>query len=193
MLVGALGLIAASSVAVASAESKIEKQCVSGDCVNGQGVMEYWSKQGKSVYRGEFRQGLRHGYGKYESLYDRSNYAGHWARDKKLGFGTYWNGADKLYIGHWKGDKRHGQGSYFFGLKDWSDNKHTASWLVEHVENYTGAFQNDLYHGKGIYRWQNGTKYVGKFFANKKHGAGYFDYGTGNVRHQVWEYGKLVE
>ena len=87
---------------------------------------------------------------------------------------------------------RHGKGSYFFGLSDWTENRHSELWLAQNAENYTGDFENDLYHGEGIYRWPDGQKFVGSFFANNKHGAGTFYYSRGTIRPQVWEYGKFV-
>jgi len=175
--------------------AEISRACVSGDCLNGFGVMEITTTVGKNVYRGNFREGKYHGLGKLEELLTvttRAYYDGHWDMGVRSGRGTYWNGTGNLYIGQWRNDRREGQGSYFFGVKDWTPNKYSEFWLSENVENYTGGFQNDLYHGPGTYRWSDGQKYVGEFFANDKHGPGTFYYPSGTIRPQVWEYGEFV-
>ena len=142
-----------------------------------------------------FKDGKYHGNGKLEEMLTvtaRAYYDGNWDMGIRSGRGTYWNGEGNLYIGQWRNDKREGQGSYFFGVKDWTPNKYSEFWLSENVENYTGGFQNDLYQGNGTYRWPDGQRYVGEFFANDKHGPGTFYYSTGSIRPQVWEYGELL-
>ncbi|MDP1930169.1 MAG: hypothetical protein Q8L60_01780 [Gammaproteobacteria bacterium] len=174
---------------------EISRKCVFGDCINGEGALEITTTIGLNTYRGNFKDGKYDGYGKLTEMVSRSErayYDGLWSDGIRNGRGTYWNGRGNLYIGEWRDDKRHGRGSYFFGVRDWTENKYSEHWLSENVENYTGGFLNDLYHGSGTYRWPNGQKYVGEFFANDKHGPGTFYYPRGSVRQQVWEYGKLV-
>lgn len=174
---------------------ELSGECTYGDCKNGYGVLEVKTPLGTNEYRGDFLEGEFHGFGEYTEMVgrsDRAYYAGNWNRGVREGRGTHWNGIDKLYIGEWKNGKRHGHGSYFFGLSDWRENKHSEEWLRENVENYTGSFRNDLYHGHGTYRWPDGKRYVGGFYANDKHGPGNFYYETGTIRPQVWEYGNFV-
>lgn len=174
---------------------EISRTCIYNDCQNGYGTLEITTNVGKNLYRGNFKDGKYHGNGKLEEMLTvttRAYYDGNWDMGIRSGRGTYWNGEGNLYIGQWRDDKRHGQGSYFFGVKDWTPNKYSEFWLSENVENYTGGFQNDLYHGNGTYRWPDGQRYVGEFFANDKHGPGTFYYSTGSIRPQVWEYGELL-
>ncbi|MGJ8688162.1 MAG: MORN repeat-containing protein [Gammaproteobacteria bacterium] len=174
---------------------EVSRACIFGDCENGYGTLEMKTTLGTDTYRGNFKDGKYHGYGKLTemvTLNNRAYYDGNWDEGVRVGRGTYYNGIDKLYIGFWKNDKREGRGSYFFGLTDWSENKYSEHWLSENVENYTGMFVNDLYQGRGTYRWSDGQKYVGEFFANDKHGPGTFIYPSGTIREQVWEYGKFV-
>lgn len=174
---------------------ELSRACTYGDCDNGYGVLTIKTNLGEGEYRGNFKAGKYHGNGKLTELVsvtERAYYDGNWGDGLRSGRGTYWNGKGNLYIGEWKNDKREGQGSYFFGVKDWTPNKYSEFWLSENVENYTGGFQNDLYHGKGEYRWPDGQKFVGEFFANDKHGPGTFIYSTGSIRKQVWEYGKFI-
>lgn len=187
---------AQAQLAVAPQEIReLSRQCIYGDCVNGMGTLEITTSMGVNTYRGNFKDGKYHGYGKLEEMVSRTErayYDGNWDAGIRSGRGTYWNGKGNLYIGEWKNDRRHGRGSYFFGVKDWTENKYSEYWLSENVENYTGEFVNDLYQGHGTYRWPDGQKYVGEFFANDKHGPGTFHYPRGSVRQQVWEYGELI-
>ena len=50
-----------------------------------------------------------------------------------------------------------------------------------------------LFQGQGTYRWANGHRYEGGFFAGDKHGFGTFYYAkTGTARQQLWNYGDFV-
>lgn len=175
---------------------EISRECTSGDCIDGYGVLEIKTTFGLNVYRGNFKNGKYNGNGKLTEMVSRSErayYDGNWVDGQRSGRGTYFNGSSNLYIGQWKNDKRHGKGSYFFGVKDWTENKYSEHWLSENVENYTGDFVDDLYNGEGTYRWPDGQKYVGGFYANDKNGPGTFYYPSGTTRKQVWEYGDFVE
>ncbi|MDX1491506.1 MAG: hypothetical protein R3332_09470 [Pseudohongiellaceae bacterium] len=174
---------------------ELSRECTYGDCENGYGVLSIKTNVGENTYRGEFKDGKYHGNGTLTEMLtvtQRAYYEGNWDNGKRSGRGTYFNGQGNLYIGQWKNDKREGRGSYFFGVSDWTPNKYSEHWLSENVENYTGEFKNDLYHGQGTYRWPDGQKYIGGFFANDKHGPGTFVYPRGSIRKQVWEYGEFV-
>jgi len=176
--------------------AELGRECVFGDCVNGLGTLEMKTSIGLNSYRGNFKEGQYNGFGKLTEMLSRTErayYDGNWDMGVRSGRGAFFNGKDKLYIGQWKNDVREGRGSYFFGLKDWKENKYSEHWLSNNVENYTGDFVNDLYQGKGTYRWPDGQKYVGEFFANDKHGPGTFIYSTGSIREQNWEFGKLLD
>jgi len=173
----------------------LSKECVYGDCENGRGTLEIETPAGTAMYRGSFVKGEFHGFGRLEeplSFVEKAVYDGNWAYGRRNGRGTYWDGKKDLYIGQWRDDKRHGRGSYFVDLMEWRENEHTEFWLSQNVENYTGEFVNDLYQGKGIYRWKNGSRFEGGFFANSKHGFGTFYYTTGTAREQLWDYGDFI-
>jgi hypothetical protein len=173
----------------------LSESCVYGDCENGRGTLEIETPAGKAVYRGSFHDGEFHGFGRLEeplSFTEKAIYEGNWAIGKRSGRGKYYDGKGDLYIGEWRDDKRHGRGSYFVSIGRWNENQHTEFWLSRNTENYTGEFFNDLYQGQGIYRWKNGNRYEGGFFANDRHGFGTFYYSTGTARKQLWEYGDFV-
>jgi hypothetical protein len=196
-IIGVLALLAAAWSAQAQMRTAPElgRQCIYGDCRDGFGIVEIRNEWGTDRYEGGFRDGKYHGHGRFEfmaSRTERGYYDGDWSMGMREGRGTHWDGKANLYIGQWRDDLRHGRGSYFFGVRDWLPNKHSEFWLSENVENYSGDFVDDLYQGKGTYRWPDGQRYVGDFFANEKHGPGTFFYPTGTRREQVWRYGRLV-
>ena len=172
-----------------------EEECVYGSCGNGRGTLNLKTPWGLGEYIGDFRDEEFHGYGRLEipiSFTQRAVYAGNWVRGQREGRGTHWNGEGKLYIGEWRNNKRHGTGSYFFNIPEWKENEHTEFWLKENFENYTGDFVDDHFQGKGTYRWPDGQRYEGSFFASDKHGEGVFYYTTGTSRKQFWHYGDLL-
>ena len=70
-----------------------------------------------SIYVGAFKDGLRHGKGKF-SYPDGSMYEGEWKNDEPNGQGTETSHDGRKYIGKWKDGLRHGKGTM-----SWSDGK----------------------------------------------------------------------
>ena len=195
LLVTIAALLAPLSGTASMLDNVTERNCVRGDCVNGDGTLELRTPWGTGSYVGEFQDGEFHGYGRLEvpiSYSDEEVYVGNWVNGARNGRGKHWDGEGNLYIGEWRNNKRHGQGSYFINLPEWQENRHTEFWLKENTENYTGEFVNGHYHGQGTYRWADGQKYEGGFFASEKHGHGTFYYSTGSPRPQYWQYGELI-
>lgn len=191
----AAALLVSAELQAFALDKVTARECVRGDCQQGDGTLELTTAWGKGRYVGEFQDGEFHGYGRLVlpiSFLDREVYVGHWHEGQRSGRGKHWNGRGNLYIGEWQNDKRHGQGSYFFNLARWEENRHTEFWLKENTENYTGEFVNDHYQGHGVYRWLDGQRYEGEFFASQKHGFGTFYYATGTRREQYWEYDELI-
>lgn len=193
------GLLMAASAVAASAQSLenvTEERCVRGDCENGRGTMEFTTPFGRGSYAGDFENGEFHGFGRLEvpiSWTQKEIYVGEWEEGIRSGRGKHWNGKGNLYIGEWADNKRNGFGSYFFNLPRWQENEHTEFWLKENTENYTGEFVNDHFQGQGTYRWADGKRFEGGFFAGEKHGPGTFYYDkTGTARQQWWNYGDFV-
>lgn len=189
-------MLLASAVSAQVMPEIRNKACIQGDCENGSGVMELRNEFGRGKYEGQFRNGEFDGYGRLElpaSDIARATYLGNWSQGKRHGRGTYWNGKGTLYMGQWQNDLRHGVGTYVINLPRWTDNLYSEYWLKENTENYSGEFRDDHYHGQGTYRWANGSKFEGGFFANKKHGPGTFYYETGTARKQLWEFGEWIQ
>ena len=188
-------LLAAPALFAQSLATVTAERCLRGDCVEGEGAMEFDTPWGKGRYVGGFQDGEFHGQGRLEipiSFLAEEIYTGRWENGVREGRGKHWNGRGNLYIGQWQNNRRHGQGTYVFNLPEWHENRHTEFWFKDNTENYTGEFVDDHYHGQGAYRWANGEKFVGGFFASEKHGPGTFYYQTGTARRQLWNFGDFV-
>lgn len=176
--------------------------CLRGDCISDYGILVEETERGLTRYRGEFRQGQYHGSGRIEYLDGSEIYKGSWMLGKKQGRGILWsrsvgwsstNNIYDVYIGNWRNDRRNGQGTQAFMIRDWVEDRNSANWLINNTENYTGEFLNDIFTGQGTYRWADGTKYTGGWAAGKKHGRGYFDFGSGIRSERIFEFDVQVD
>ena len=52
---------------------------------------------------------------------------------------------------------------------------------------YTGEWKDDMKHGKGIFRWDNGMSYEGDWVENRRNGQGVFKWPNGQVFDGAWE------
>jgi hypothetical protein len=176
--------------------------CLRGDCINGYGILVEETDRGLTRYRGEFREGKYHGSGRLEYLSGVETYKGNWVLGKKQGRGIMWNRSVgwsstnniyDIYIGNWRNDRRNGQGTQAFMVRDWVEDRNSEIWLTENTENYSGEFLNDIFSGEGTYRWADGTTYTGGWAAGKKHGRGYFEFGTGIKSERIFEFDVQVD
>ncbi|MBN3298931.1 AL2CL protein, partial [Amia calva] len=112
------------------------------------GICEYSNNM---VYRGYFKDNLRHGFGILESSrVDSSSirYVGHWENDKKHGYGVLEStDSGETYIGMWQEDQRQGPGIVV-----------TQSGLC-----YEGTFHCDKLTGKGVLLSEDNALYEGEF------------------------------
>ncbi len=188
-------VIAVSCGTYAADEDEIG--CLRGDCINDYGILVEETERGLTRYRGEFRNGRYHGRGRLEYLNGSEIYKGNWVLGKRQGRGTMWNRSQSwsstnnvydVYIGNWRNDRRNGRGTQAYMIRDWVEDRNTENWLVNNTENYTGEFIDDIFNGEGTYRWADGTKYTGGWAAGKKHGRGFFDFGTGIRSERIFEF-----
>ena len=84
----------------------------------GRGRMEYFNK---SVYDGEWKDGLWHGYGALITGSDGDKYEGQWIKGKRVGLGQHLDSDGNQYGGKWKDDCRDGNGSF----------THHSGWTVD--------------------------------------------------------------
>lgn len=176
--------------------------CLRGDCISDYGILVEETERGLTRYRGEFREGQYHGSGRLEYLNGGEIYKGNWRTGKKQGRGILWsrslswsstNNIYDIYIGNWNNDRRNGQGTQAFMVLEWVEDRNSETWLINNTENYSGRFLNDIFTGQGTYRWADGTKYTGGWAASKKHGRGYFDFGSGIRSERIFEFDVQVD
>lgn len=170
----------------------IEVGCLHGDCVNGRGTLVEVTERGEVRYVGAFVNGLYDGYGRLTFVDEGLFYKGRWKQGEKSGYGVLWDSENNVYMGAWLNDRRNGTGGQFYRVEGWVEGSHGEPWLKENTENYTGEFKNGVFYGYGTYRWADGVKYIGEWAANKKHGKGYFDYGTGMRSNREFEFDVAV-
>jgi hypothetical protein len=153
--------------------------CTSGNCTDGYGV---WQWNGM-VYKGEFKNGKRNGYGYY--LFENGDtYIGEWSDNEKQGYGRYNyknNPEFKYYAGEWRADKRDGMGIMVYA--DESVPSRFGAWekntFLYQYEN-VGCLQGDCMEGFGIYVWATGTRYEGNFGNGRRNGEGIYYYHGGS-------------
>ena len=93
---------------------------------HGQGC-SYFKAYGLIVeYDGSWKNGLRHGYGKYYYDNDRVLYDGEWFKGQRQGKGSlYLLTGECVYIGEWHKNRKHGQGTEF----KLDGSKYQGSWV----------------------------------------------------------------
>ncbi|KAH0853800.1 hypothetical protein HID58_092873 [Brassica napus] len=146
------------------------------DWVNGRydgyGI-ESWSKGSK--YKGQYKQGTRHGYGVYW-FYTGDSYSGEWFNGQSHGFGVQTCADGSSYVGEFKFGVKHGLGSYHFRNGD----------------KYAGEYYGDKIHGFGVYHFANGHYYEGAWHEGRKQGYGTYGFRTGDAKCGEWDDGHLV-
>ncbi len=157
-----------------------------------------------SVYKGEFREGKKVGYGKekhenyiYKGFFADDTFCGYgelhpnlkskdgtsikyrfkgcFRNGKKEGFGYQFNEDGSRYIGNWKDDKMNGTGLFI--------------WREGH--SYYGGWKEDKMSGKGVYKWLNGDVFTGNYDNDLKDGEGeYFFLARNSHLKGKWSKGK---
>ena len=187
---------------VAYAADEDEVGCHRGDCISDYGILVVETEGGLTRYRGEFLRGQYQGSGRIEYLGGGEIYKGNWMLGKKQGRGILWNRSVgwssinniyDVYIGNWRNDRRNGFGTQAFMIQDWVEDRNSENWLIDNAENYSGEFLNDIFTGTGTYRWADGSTYTGGWVAGKKHGRGYYEFGTGMRSERIFEFDLQVD
>ncbi|KAJ6729943.1 PHOSPHATIDYLINOSITOL-4-PHOSPHATE 5-KINASE RELATED [Salix viminalis] len=146
-----------------------------GDWVDGKydgyGV-ETWARG--SRYRGQYRQGLRHGFGVYR-FYTGDVYAGEWSNGQSHGCGIHTCEEGSRYVGKFKWGVKHGLGHYHFRNGD----------------TYAGEYFADKMHGFGVYCFANGHRYEGAWHEGRRQGLGMYTFRNGETQSGHWQNGIL--
>ncbi|KAL4473776.1 hypothetical protein ABPG74_022640 [Tetrahymena malaccensis] len=121
------------------------------------------------IYTGEWKRGLRHGYGTFVT--ENQIYEGYWEENYASGYGrTIFINGD-MYEGDYFKDQAQGQGIY----------------ITKDKSKYEGQFSNNKPHGYGKESWFDGSKFVGTFSMGKKQGEGKFHFRDGSIYHGNFE------
>lgn len=170
-------------------------------------------------YKGETKEGLRHGRGVYR-WQSGHIYEGEWRNGKMHGNGIYSLADGSAYRGSFANGKFHGEGEYLFANGDnykgffTKDRFHGQGVLVCKTKySHSGSFENDVMHGQGIFRhnfsviyeggwlhglysgqgtknYSNGDVYTGNWLNGYKEGKGEYRYNNGTIYRGTYHLGK---
>ena len=149
-----------------------------------------------AVFRGELREGKRHGLG--VMVYRKNRvYEGQWADDYREGKGMerYSNG--NKYEGDFVKGKAHGKGVYHWANGEVYDGEWYAGvkegygmWRGIFGDSYLGQWKNSKADGHGVHQWKNGDRYEGSWVNCLKHGKGSDIFANGDVYTGNYAFGK---
>ena len=129
------------------------------DKLNGKGLQ--YMHENEHIYRGDFVNGLRHGFGK--DFRKNVRYEGEFLNDKKCGKGQIMFSSGDEYKGEFKDNLFNGYGRY--------------KW--KNGDEYIGYYLNGKYHGEGLHKWGNNEYYKGQFINGVKEGRGEIGFNGG--------------
>jgi hypothetical protein len=114
------------------------------------------------VYNGEFRLGMKHGFGTYTYSTTGEHYEGEWKNDVWEGKGTYWVGtpAEVRIVGIWERGLLNGE----------------AEVVHRNGDKFVGQFRNGKKMGKGKIFYHNGGLFVGEFHDDMPNGPAQMTY-----------------
>ena len=165
------------------------------------GTGKYYFPTG-AIYSGELLNGLRNGYGIFESPNEGLTYEGNWKKGLKNGFGKM-KKKGCIYEGNWKDGSINGRGKLTWASGnvykgDFVKGKlHGDGYMIWYNENkkYTGHWENNLQNGYGIQIWFEGkgehkylfNRYIGEWKNGKRNGYGVFYYSNGAKYEGTWK------
>lgn len=118
-----------------------------------------------------FTKEPKRGYGK-QSWPDMAKYEGEWRNNQAYGNGTFTHLDGDVYVGSWKDNIADGMGVYHHQSKSTYQGQFCASKISS--EWFPGMFHAGQKHGCGIYKWPDGSQYVGEWSNNKIDGYGMY-------------------
>lgn len=158
--------------------------------------------QNGGIYVGETKNGQPHGVGiiRFE---DRGIvYLGEWEQGAPNGEGVkYEKESDDFYFGTFKNAQKDGKGTTYFtessiddviekmiriefkskqDMRFWVDNIKSAVASYTKLTKYSGAFKNNLMHGQGMLKYEDGALYSGTFLQGFPNGQGKKNFANGD-------------
>jgi len=124
----------------------------------------------KARYEGNYKDGLKNGYGKM--VFPSGDvYEGMWVDNKMHGEGTYtYKSSGDIYSGAWEDSKKHGAGRYEFGADfsifngTWANGQITSgSWEFQGAGKYEGDFKLGRPYGEGKFTFPSGLTQSGSY------------------------------
>ncbi len=152
----------------------LEAQCISGDCVNGNGTYFYTNGD---KYSGDWVDGRKEGNGRYDWA-DSSYYIGEFKNDFRDGKGNY-VGADGVSL---EGSFVKGEYVPTYGCVSGDCVNGKGTFNFNNGDKYAGYWVNGKRNGYGRYDWGIGGYYVGYFKDNKLHGDGAYHAANGTSK-----------
>ncbi len=179
--------------------------CITGNCVDGYGVMTF---ENGDKYSGTFLEGKFNGSGAY-NYKDGSRYEGSFFNNSKNGKGRFYYPSGNRYDGEYVSNEKEGYGIFYYSNGDKyegafiknnkegkgifyyaSGNKYEGDFKNDKMEGngiltltygnrYVGIFSNNMIHGYGVYFFNDGSRYEGNFVNGKKQGKGFFYFKDG--------------
>jgi hypothetical protein len=171
-------------------------QCITGNCIDGSGVMYYPSSS--SRYVGEFKGGKREGFG-YLYLPDDGNYTGYWKNNRYEGEGIRLLGDGKVEQGIWREGQllkpmanlnlRLDGNATRFKPGCISGNCFEGNGVKLYPDGmiFLGDFKNGVRNGYGKVYNPDKTIYEGRWVNDKMDGSGVFINDQGLKKSGVWK------
>ncbi|KZV26185.1 phosphatidylinositol 4-phosphate 5-kinase 9 [Dorcoceras hygrometricum] len=148
-----------------------------------------------SEYEGEWRHGMRQGYGKLKWP-SGALYEGEFSGNYMHGTGTYTRSDGMTYKGRWRLNLKHGlgfqsypNGDVFEGswIRGTPEGPGKYSWACGNV--YLGNMKGGKMSGKGILNWINGDSFEGNWLNGMIHGFGVYTWADGGCYVGTWTRG----
>ena len=152
--------------------TNIQTGCISGDCVNGEGVFAYADG---SKYEGRFLNSKLDGFGiRYFANGDK--HVGNYHDNHPHGSGTLFLADGTKQEGEWVTGEYMGNAFREMGIEGCIQGdceNGTGTYIYKDgVAKYIGQFKNGLADGKGVCYYANGERYEGEWKGGSFHGTG---------------------
>jgi len=147
-------------------------QCLSGDCLNGNGVKDMADG---SRYVGRFEHGLPSGYGSCH-FSDGSKFVGDWALGRPHGMGMKFMPDGTRQKGQWQD-----------GVLVSIEAETGTDTVKKDTVKMAGCISGDCWNGEGVYVFKSGATYSGTFINGEVNGVGICDYPDGSRYFGAWK------
>lgn len=128
--------------------------------ISDQNIFEIYNQSGIKIYKGEIKEGLKHGFGiYYHNEFGSKKWQGNFVKDLRHGEGTkYRKDGTTKFEGSYMNDEKDGKG---------------ISYFENGSIKFDGYWKQDKKNGTGIRYRKNGTKgFQGPYVDGKQHGIG---------------------